>query len=143
VVDFLLDATATGKTPYRARAGAVRGLAKLAPYVGVPVRTRIIERCRDLLRDPEANIRLAAARALSAARAYDETVALEAYRATLPLQQKVVIDQILNGLRRDDNAGLRALQRQVEELQSKIRQLVEKVQDIEDLRDLQNKRSSL
>ena len=128
----LIEASEIGRTPYRARDGAVQGLAQLVPYVTLPTRSLIIERCRELLRDPELNIRLEAAKVLKAARAHEEIPNLEAFRATLPLQQKVVIDHILADLRRQDQPDVMGLQRQLEELQGKIRKLSERIQELED-----------
>ncbi|MCX6108915.1 MAG: M1 family aminopeptidase [Proteobacteria bacterium] len=132
VVPQLLAATAPGETPYRARGGALRGLAAIAPYVERGLQAQIIERCVDLLRDPEASVRKEAAKALSAARATGEIAALEAYRLRVPLQEQVAIDPLLKGLRSSAATPLKALEEQVNTLQTKLRALNERLQDLED-----------
>jgi aminopeptidase N len=132
LVPFLLDAARFGRTPYRARAGAVNGLAALAPVVAKGHRVAIEERLSDLLRDPEAPLRMAAARALREARGTGAASALEAYRARLPLQEQVKIDEVLAALRRDDDARLRGLEKTIDELTAKLRQVANHVQELED-----------
>jgi len=132
VVPLLLKASEPGQTPYRARGGALRGLAAIAPYVERGVQAQIIERCADLLRDPEASVRKEAAKALQAAKASGEIQALEAYRMRLPLQEQVVVDAILKGLRNAGATPLKDLEEQINTLQTKLRTMAERLQDLED-----------
>ena len=123
-----------GQTPYRARIGAVQGLGKLVPHVNRAQRASIVERLNELLRDPELNIRLEAGKSLGAARAQESIAQLEALRATLPLQQKVAVDRILADMKKSEESSLSQTQRQLEELQVKLRKLAERVQTLEDKR---------
>jgi len=133
-LQFLLEHSWEGKTPYRARAGAIQGLGKLVPHVNKAKHSRIVERLTELLRDSELNIRLEAAKSLGLARAQESIAYLEALRSTLPLQQKVTVDRILADIKKTEDSILSQTQRQVDELQVKLRKLSERVQFLEDKR---------
>ena len=134
VLETLMLRSREGQTPYRARIGAVQGLGKLVPHMNRAQRASIVERLNELLRDPELNIRLEAGKSLGAARAQESIAQLEALRATLPLQQKVAVDRILADMKKSEESSLSQTQRQLEELQVKLRKLAERVQTLEDKR---------
>lgn len=129
---FLLDRAVLGKTHFRARRGAVNGLAALAPYVDRKWREPIEERLVDLLRDPDRVIAHIAARALKNARVRSALPALETYRNSLSHQERVLMDEMLAALRKGEDEKVGALEKQVEELQVKLRKLNERMQDLED-----------
>jgi transcriptional regulator of NAD metabolism len=69
---------------------------------------------------------------LQAAKASGEIQALEAYRMRLPLQEQVVVDAILKGLRNAGATPLKDLEEQINTLQTKLRTMAERLQDLED-----------
>jgi aminopeptidase N len=121
-----------GKVPYRARRGAVLGLGAAASALDKRARRPFEEALVDLLRDPEPWTRAHAARALRSAGARHASDALEAYRRTVPLQEQVVIDEILRSLRASEEPKALSVERQLEELQGKYRKLHEKLQSLQD-----------
>ncbi len=128
----LLEASRYGKTSFRSREGAVHGLGALAPFVERAPRKAIEERLIDLLRDPEAWIRMVAAKASKEASFAGMADALEAYRTKLPLQEKVAIDAVLEALRQKGDAKAQVDGRQLEDLQTKYRKLHDRLQNLED-----------
>lgn len=129
---YLLEKAKLGKVHFRARRGVVSGVASLAPFVEKKWQVAIEERLVDLLRDPDRVIAQAAARALRQANMRGALPAIEAYRATLPHQERVTLDEVIAGLRRGEEEKVVALEKQVEELQGKLRKVGERLQDLED-----------
>ncbi len=132
VVGFLEGKAALGKTHFRARGGALYGLAALAPFAERKARARAHEKLIDLLRDPDRQIQHTAARAVRLGRVKEAAEGLEAFRNTLPHQEAVAVDEILAGLRRGDDDKVAELQKQQEELLAKLRKVSDRVQDLED-----------
>jgi uncharacterized membrane protein len=94
------------------------------------VRERAIEALVDLLRAEDARQRAGAAEGLVKARARDAIPKLEAYRATLPEQEAVLLDRRLDELRQSDGE-IRDLRKTIEELQAKVRTLTDRVDRLE------------
>lgn len=129
---FLIERSKPGKTGYRARRGAVAGMASLAPFVEKKWRAPLHERLIDLLRDPDAQMRQAAARGLAAARVTDGLPALSAYRATLSHQEAVGLDSLIASLRKGEGDHLADVDKRFEDLTDKLRKALARVQDLED-----------
>ena len=129
---YLIEKSRPGKTHYRARRGAVAGLAALAPFVDKKWRAPLQERLTDLLRDPDPTIRKAAARGLQAARVTDALPNLESFRTTLAHQEAVGLDDVLATLRKKEGDQLANVDKRFEELTDKLRKALVRVQDLED-----------
>lgn len=127
----LLDASRIEKTSFRARAGAVAGLAALSPYATKRGKMLIEERFEELLRDPEAWTRQTTAKAAKDAALDGLIPALEAYRNKISLQEQVPIDAVIESLRKLNDRPAQP-DRALEELQTKYRKLNERLQDLED-----------
>jgi aminopeptidase N len=127
-VDVLIDRTKTADP--RVRAVAAQSLGELAKEHEGRVRERAIEALVDLLRAEDARQRAGAAEGLVKARARDAIPKLEAYRATLPEQEAVLLDRRLDELRQSDGE-IRDLRKTIEELQAKVRTLTDRVDRLE------------
>jgi aminopeptidase N len=132
--EYLQKQVTPGALPYRARSGAVAGLAASALHLDRPQREAIEDRLIDLLRDEEPWVRMAAAKALGRTETRRALGALGAYASTLPLQERVTVDDIMRGLSKDAPTKVSALEKQLEELTEKLRKLESKVQDLSEKR---------
>lgn len=130
-VDLLLQHSAYGATPNRARPAAVSALADVGSVLERRSRERVVERLVDLLRDPVLTVRRAAARGLGSMAAGEAAAALEAYRQTLPLQEQVEVERLLRELRGKESPKVAALEKQLQELQERYRKLEERLQQLE------------
>jgi aminopeptidase N len=139
-VPILLERSRYGATANRARPAAVAALGEIGATAERGERERIIERLVNLLRDPERRVRGAAVGALQTMRAREATGALEAYRATLSDQEQVRIDRALRAVRAGDDSKVSALEKQVEDLQSKLREMQGSLQKLEARVDADNRR---
>jgi aminopeptidase N len=139
-IPILLECSRPGATSNRVRPAAVSALGEIVPIAERRDRERIVERLVDLLRDPERRVRGAAVGALQAMRARDATDALEAYRATLSEQEQVRIDRALRAVRGGDDSKIVALEKQVDELIGKLRDLQRTVQKVEARVDADDRR---
>lgn len=128
----LTDKTYPGRSADRARLGSVTGLAMLAPFLEKKGRVAAEERLVDLLRDEDAWVRGTAARGLKTAHVKAAIGPIEAYRATLPLQEQVAIDALLKDLTKGYDAKVPALEKQLDEMKERFRKLHDRVQDLED-----------
>ena len=133
LLNLVLGAVRLGATHFRARAQCLLGLgAAVAGGVSRGVRQVIVAELMALLRDPDPRVARAAASALGTAEASEAAGALAAYRAPLPLQEQVFVDGILRSLSPRDGAGrVAALEKQVQDLQAKLRAVMDQVQDLE------------
>lgn len=127
----LLSASKIEKTSFRARAGALHGLAALAQYAPPKTKKVIEERFAELLRDSEAWTRQTAAKISGDAGLGGLVPALEAYRSKISLQEQVPVDAIIESLRKRNDRPAQP-DRQFEELQAKYRKLHDRLQDLED-----------
>jgi aminopeptidase N len=130
-IPILIERTRPGPTSNRVRPAAVAALGEIGRAKERGERERIVERLVDLLRDPERRVRTAAVSALQTMRAREAGDALEAYRATLSDQEKVRIDRVLRAVRGGDDAKVTALEKQVEALQGKLRDVQGALQKLE------------
>jgi aminopeptidase N len=127
-VSLLLDRARTADP--RVRGVAAQALGTLAKQLERRARERAVEALTDLLRADDARLRAGAAKGLVAAGAREAVPALEAYRATLPHQEAVVLDQGIAELRQGDG-DLRKLHKTVEELETRVRRLRERADALE------------
>lgn len=127
----LLEASRLEKTSFRARSGAIHGLAALFRYADRKTRKAIEERFEELLRDPEAWTRQTAAKVAGDVGLDGLIPALEAYRSKVSLQEQVPIDATIETLRKKNDKPDQP-DRQLEELQAKYRKLHDRLQDLED-----------
>lgn len=130
-LDVLLEASTPARAPIRARPSACAGLGALAPSLERGPRGRAIEALVDRLRDPDAKVRAAAANALVAARAKETTDALEAYRLTLPAQERVRLGRAIAGLAKADEELSKSQEKRIEKLEAELRKLSARVDSVE------------
>jgi hypothetical protein len=76
-------------------------------------------------------VRGAAVAALERMRAREAAPAIEAYRGTLSDQEQVRIDRVLRTLRSGEDSKVSALEKQVDELQTRLRELQGTIQRLE------------
>ncbi len=129
--DRLMKRVGYGATVNRARPAAVGALADIASVQEKPRHTRAVERLVDLLRDPVTAVRRAAAQGLKTMQADAAIDALEAYRRTLPLQEQVGVERLVEAIRGKERPKEAALEKQLQELQEKYRKLEERLQRLE------------
>jgi aminopeptidase N len=127
-VPLLRRYAAYGGSPNRARASAVTALGKLGKNLEKDERLAVAEQLVDLLRDPWRAVQWAAARALGDMHATEAMPALEAFAASLSIQDQAMIERILEGLRKEDKTEGSAVQKQVETLRDKVRTLEQQLQ---------------
>jgi aminopeptidase N len=121
-----------GATAARARPAAVAALADIGAVQEPAGRERAREALVDLLRDPVAPLRKAAAEGLKTLRAAEALGALEGYSRGLAWQDRVEVERIIDELRSAQQPREAAAQKQLEELQEKYRKLEQRLQGIED-----------
>lgn len=134
-VDRLMRCVEYGATANRARPAAVNALADIASVREKPRYTRAVERLVDLLRDPVASVRRAAAHGLKTMQADESIDALETYRRMLPLQEQVGVERLVEAIRGKERPKEAALEKQLRELQEKYRKLEERLQRLEGMRE--------
>jgi hypothetical protein len=132
--DYLLDKSQKEAAHYRARRGAVLGMAALAPSLELRDRAPIDDRLIDLLRDADAWMRQAAAQGLKAAGVKRAVPQILAYASALSRQEKVAIERLAADLAKDTEGQSKAaaLDKELEELKAKIRQLQHRLDDLEE-----------
>lgn len=114
------------------RVGAVEALADAARWSARPAQEQAVELLVGLLRDPVYNIRIAAARALSALGLPEAAAAIEAALPSLATQDHPRVRRLASGLRRGGpGAELPTLQRSVEALQDKLRKALDRIEALE------------
>ncbi len=131
LLEDLLSASRIEKISFRARAGALHGLAALSSYAGKKTKKTIEERFEELLRDAEAWTRQTAAKIAPDAGLDGLVPALEAYRSKISLQEQVPVEAIIESLKKKNEKPTQP-DRQLEELQAKYRKLHDRLQDLED-----------
>lgn len=129
--ETLTKFTTYGQAPHRARAAAAGALGGLSRHLPEHQRPGIEERLVDLLRDPIDRVRAAAARGLVAAGATGARGALERYRATLPHQEQVDLDESLQGLAKPGEPGVKALETKLDAMTKKVRDLTDTLAKLE------------
>ncbi len=128
-LETLSSLASPSATPERVRASVMTSLGSLAKTLpNERPREHAIELMVDGLRDPNPRVRIAAARALSVARASQAANAVEAYRATLPAQEQVRVGRLLKTIR--SGRGQRKDKR-VEELLDRVRKLDDRIEKLE------------
>jgi aminopeptidase N len=133
LIDYLLERSVYGKLSYRIRANTARALGALGYYAPDKKRRRDIEeRLVDLLRDDQRAMRDAAAAAIHRAGLSDSRAALVAYRNTLPFQDRPTVDGYLKALAEGEGEKVKSLEKQLDEVNEKLRKLLDRVQDLED-----------
>lgn len=130
-VGLLMERVPYGATSNRSRPAAVSALAEIGRLQEKAIRERIVERLADLLRDPSLRVRNAAVAGLQTLQATEAAGALQAYRAALPTQEQVRVDRALQAVRRGEDPKVSGLEKQVDELQEKLRKLQDTVQRLE------------
>ncbi len=129
-VDKLLERVPYGATPIRARAAAVVGLGDIGQGQEKARREEIIETLSDLLRDPWYPVHRMAAQSLQKMNAVEAIPALQAYAKRLSFQDQVSIEKLIASMRDADKVDGSALQKQVEDLQEKLRKLQDRVETL-------------
>jgi aminopeptidase N len=97
--DVLVRATQAGSVAESARASAVSALAELSRLMDPGPRARSIERCVDLLNDPNVRVREAAVVALESLAASEALGALEAHGRSLAEQHEVRVRRAIAAIR--------------------------------------------
>lgn len=126
-LETLLERSKVGAIDGRARAGAAVGLGELARVLEGRVAERAAEELVTLLRDPDRRVALAAAMALAASGFGAAVPALEAFARRLPAQERHAVEQAARRARRDPQASVRGLEKQVDELRASVRKLEDEV----------------
>jgi aminopeptidase N len=129
--DILMEQSHPGKMPYKARRGAADGLGILLPHLPKHMRRKYEECLVDLLRDGDDWMRRAAAGALCSARVKWADSALQSFRALLPQQDQVVLDDQVNSLRKDEDGRITSLEKQIDEVNGRYRKLLERLENLE------------
>lgn len=134
VKGYLLENSQKNTAHYRARRGAVLGMAALAPSLEMHERSSLDDRLIDLLRDDEGWMRLAAAQGLKVAGVKRAIPQILAYASGLSRQEKVVVERLAAELAKDTNGLSKsaALDKELEELKAKVRQLQNRLDDLEE-----------
>ncbi len=129
-IDLLLARVPYGATSNYARWGAVYALAEIGKGQEKARRERIVETLSDLLRDPWPRVGRVAAYGLGMLRAPEAIPALEAYARGRSHQERVAVEEIITGLRRDDKVDGSAVKKQVEDLQKQVRTLEDRLEKL-------------
>lgn len=116
---------------FRARPGLASAIGQLAPYVERRERAVLTEKLEDLLRDSDANVRMAAARGLQHAEAHGSVDLLEQFRKTVSHQESVAVEKMIRALRRSEEPGSLGVRKEVEALEERLRKLDRRIGRIE------------
>jgi HEAT repeat protein len=127
---LLLTYATYGGSPNRARPAAARALAIIGKNLERPLRSPIIEKLTDLLRDPWSNVAWAAAGALGNLGEPAAIPALETFGQSLSHQDQTAVNRIIDNLRAKDKVDGSAQQKQVDELRDKVRSLEHQLQTL-------------
>lgn len=130
-LEALLARTGAGAIAERVRPTVPRALGGMARRLDRRPRERVVDRLVDLLRDPSARVRDAAADGLEAAGATEAIEALEDYRRPLAAQDQVGVTRIIQTLSKGEGPRTAALQDQVEKLRDKVRKLEDRLEKLE------------
>jgi aminopeptidase N len=128
----LLSMMPYGKAPHRARTALAGAIGMCAEWADKPLKKRIAETLVDALRDPHYAVRKAASGALAAAKLGEGCDAMEAFGAPLSVQERLMVERQVKGIRAGGDPKVPALQKQVEDLQDKARKLEERLRKMED-----------
>jgi aminopeptidase N len=130
-IEVLTEAAAFGATPNSARPAAVTGLAEMGRLREKGTRSGIVEALVDLLRDPTRRVRAAAVTGLESMAAGEAIPALTAFRAPLSVQEQVRVDRALAAIRKGQASAVQSVEKQLEEVQTKLRKLGERLDKLE------------
>ncbi len=119
----LVERSRVGATTNRARPAAVAALGEIGRTLERGERERVRDRLVDLLRDPVERVRRAALLALETLGDGEAVGALTAYRASVSEQEQMMVDRILAGLRGTESPRTAAIEKHIEDLESKFRKL--------------------
>ncbi|HJL17099.1 MAG TPA: M1 family aminopeptidase [Sandaracinaceae bacterium LLY-WYZ-13_1] len=122
-LDVLIERARWGAIDLRARPAAALALGELAARLDRGPRERATEALRDLLRDPDAQVRRAAALGLKAAGADDAIGDLRSYRATLADQDRPELDRIVRAIRQAPEEAAKKHEDAMDELRAELRRL--------------------
>ncbi len=122
-LEVLLSRASPGTLGDRARPAAAQALGSLARVLEKQGREAAVERLTDLLRDPVQRVREAAVQGLAAAQASEAIGALEAHAAPLAVQHRIGVQRVIRGLRAAESPKVAAVDKQVGDLQDKVRRL--------------------
>lgn len=130
-LDHLIARTQPGTTDDRARPAAAYALGMLARLLDKRPRERAVERLVELLRDPCRPVRIASVFGLEVARGTEAIAELEAFAATLTVQERVRVDRVLANLRKGEDARAAATEKELEELREKLRKLEARIEQLD------------
>lgn len=131
--ESILAKNGYGAAPDDVAPTAALALGGIANHLERPLRRRIVERLRDLLRDPRERVRDAAAEALKAAEASEAADDVERMMASLPVQEHPGVKRIVAALRKgpSDRSSVSALTERIEKLEERNRKLEERLERLE------------
>lgn len=131
-----------GVVSYRALPAALQALGSLYPYVQRTLQERIATDLGESLRHPLQTVRQGAYRGIGAGSVAGASTALAGVRAFLPLQERVEVESILDGLQKPEDGKIKAMEKKLEELQEKIRKLDAAMQKCETDRSMKSRGNS-
>lgn len=131
--ETLLAKNGYGALSDDAAPAAAGALGLVANHLERPLRSRIVERLRDLLRDPRDRVRDAAADALKTAEASEAADDVEKMMASLPVQDHPDVKRIVSALRKgpSDRPSVSALTERLEKIEEHNRKLEERLEKLE------------
>lgn len=130
----ILSGSRTKTGHWRIRHTAVHALGYFAQYDSDRQRRKIAEDALiDLLRDPEHQVKAAAAYNIYRAHLQNAAGQLRSYRQTLTRQEQPRIDSYLNALAHNDGDRVVSLTKDIDDLKDKLRKLEDQLQKIHDL----------
>ncbi len=127
-----LNRIKSGVVSYRAMPTAAQAIAGLYPYSKKPMQTQIVSELVTLLRNELMTIRQGAYRGIGSGGVAEAARALEGLRPSLPLQERVEVDRILDQLRKPGDTKVQTLEKKLEAMQEKFRKLDSAVQKLQD-----------
>ncbi|NDE14152.1 hypothetical protein EBZ80_04395 [bacterium] len=131
-VHACLNRLKSGKVSFRAMPAAAQAIGGLSRYASKPLQSRIAGELAALLRDDLLTVRQGAYRGIGAGAVAEAAKALDGLRPSLPLQERVEVERILDQIRKPEDSKVQSLEKKLESLQDKFRKLESVVQKIED-----------
>jgi aminopeptidase N len=128
-VPILIEAVQPGAQSEYIRGEIISALGTLGSWVPKKEKAEIREALEDLLREPYAEIRMVAARALQTMNAKSSISKLEQAKGTFTHQEMLSIEKIIQNLRKSED-GSQDLKKRLEDAEKKIMKLEEQVQKL-------------
>jgi aminopeptidase N len=122
----------TGKVSFRAIPAAAQAIGSLHRHATRPLQSRIAGELSGMLRDELLTVRQGAYRGIGVGGVIESARALEGLRPSLPLQERVEVERILDQIKKPEESKVQSLEKKLEALQDKFRKLEAAVQKIQD-----------